>query len=224
MTVDFLFKFPTRQRRKKFFNVLDLYYNSLSGKHSYKFIISMDKDDVDMNNDRVKRKLNTYENLEYYFGDNKSKIEAINANMKNVENFKIIYNISDDMIPKEKNLDSIIYNDMMKYFRNLDGCLHYNDGRVGKRLNTLVIMGKKLYDYFGYVYHPDYKSLWCDNEFHTITKQMKKTKYIDRVIVRHEWPGANGDKLYRRNENLYTRDKKIFEKRRLLGFPKKSIL
>lgn len=75
------------------------------------------------------------------------------------------------MIPCQKGYDNIIAVNMNKYFPNMDGALHFNDGRVGNSLFTLSIMGKKLYDQFGYIYHPDYKYTYCDNEFHLVVKK-----------------------------------------------------
>jgi hypothetical protein len=221
--VDFLFKFPTRSRKRKFFTVLDRYYEYMSGEYSFRFIVTMDNDDKAMRIGSTRNRLDEYKHLDYYYGPNKTKIQAINANMDQAPDFKILFLVSDDMVPQVRDFDRLIMKHMKKHFPDFFGALHYNDGRVGKQVNTLSIMGKPLYDYFGYIYHPDYKSLWCDNEFHDVTKQMGKTQYIDKIIVKHEWPGANGDPLYRRNENLYTRDKKVYEKRANLGFPQESI-
>lgn len=218
-----LIKFPTRQRRRKFFKTLDKYYNLLSGKHKVHFLISMDKDDHEMNNSTVRDILKTKPYLNYVYGNNKTKIQAINNDMQHAGNWEICLLASDDMLVQSMNYDDTIATDMKTYFPNYDGALHYNDGRVGERVCTLSIMGFRLYKYFGYIYHPDYKSVWCDNEFTEVTKQMRKIKYINRIIVRHVWPGANGDPLYRRNENLFARDKKMFEKRKSMGFPMESV-
>jgi len=221
--VNILIKFPTRQRRRKFFKVLDKYYDLLSGKHKVNFLISMDKDDHEMNCSSARGLLNAKPHLDYFYGNNKTKIEAINNDMQHAGDYQVVFLASDDMIPQSKNYDDTIVTDMKTYFPNYDGALHYNDGRVKERVCTLSIMGFKLYKYFGYIYHPDYKSLWCDNEYTEVTRQMKKIKYIDRVIVKHVWPGANGDPLYRRNENLFSRDKKMFEKRKSMGFPMEKV-
>jgi len=221
--IDFLFKFPTRSRPIKFKKVLDKYYNLLSGNNTYKFVISMDKDDHTMNNSRMMGYLKSKPNLDFYYRNNTTKIEAVNSDLEKYTDYKAIFLISDDMIVQSKNYDDTIVSDMKTYFPNYDGALHYNDGRVQERVCTLSIMGFRLYEYFGYIYHPDYKSLWCDNEYTEVTKQMRKIKYINRVIVKHVWPGANGDPLYRRNENLFARDKKMFEKRKSMGFPMEKV-
>jgi hypothetical protein len=150
-------------------------------------------------------------------------VQAINANM-NDRNFDVVLLASDDMVPAIEGYDDIICTKMQEHFPNLDGCLHFNDGRVGRELNTLTIMGKKMYDHFGYIYHPDYVSLWCDNEFHDVTVAMGKSVYIDQVIIRHAWIDVTGhDSLHRHNESYHGKDKRVYEKRRNAGYPKASI-
>jgi hypothetical protein len=215
-----LIKFPTRGRKDKFFNVLDLYINYLEDTYNYKVIVSCDNDDLSMNNDEVISKLKTYKNLEYYFSDNKSKIEAINANLEN-EEFDILLLASDDMIPQFEGYDMIIRAMMMKNYSDTDGVLWFNDGYQAKNLNTLCILGKKYYHRFGYIYHPSYISLWCDNEFTEIAQSLKKQTYIPQVIIKHEhpvWKGEKWDDVQIKNDSFNNRDKENFIKRKQNNF------
>jgi hypothetical protein len=218
-----LIKFPTRFREKKFRNTLDRYYKFLSGKHDYEFIISMNENDPSMNNIKMKKYLLNKENLKYFYGKFRNKVEAINGNLDNVD-FDVLLLASDDMIPIVKGYDDIIMKNMKKYFSNTDGVLHFNDGRRGKRLNTLSIMGKKFYDRFGYIYHPDYTSFYCDDEFTEVTKKMKKCRYINQVIIRHSWVEYTGkDFSYMRNLKYMHLDQRVYAKRKKRGFPKSRI-
>lgn len=210
-----LIKFPTRNRREKFFEVLDIYYDLLQDINSTKFVITCDEDDLSMNNDEVKEKLSKYLNLDVYYGNNKSKIEAINANLEN-ENFDILLLASDDMIPQIKGYDNVIRDNMRKYYPDTDGVLWFNDGYQKNRLNTLCILGKKYYNRFNYIYHPNYKSLWCDNEFTQVSYALRKVTYFDSVIIKHCHPvviGEKADELYEKNDSFHDEDKIIFEKR-----------
>lgn len=224
----FLFKYPSRSRPNTFQKILDRYYNFLSGKHKYEFIVSLDEDDVTMNNNAMKDFLNKKDGLSYYYGINKSKVQAINANMdKAKSDWDILFLISDDMTPKVKGFDDIIAQNMSNFFPEKDGFLHYNDGRVGKRLATLTVMGRKMYDNWGYIYNPDYISLFCDNEQTDVAKSIKKYKYFDIVLAQHDWHGGRNDHsrdaLYTRNESYFGIDKKMYEKRKKYGFPKNSV-
>ncbi|MFW6130275.1 MAG: hypothetical protein ACOC56_03750 [Atribacterota bacterium] len=222
---EIIFKYPTRGRFNLFKKTLSKYKNMLSNDHSYRFIISMDNNDRNMNNDNVKSFLENQDNLDFYYNNSRTKVEAVNSNMSLDYDWNILVLVSDDMIPQVNGYDNIICNSMKKYFPRLDGALHFNDGRVGRKLLTLSIMGKKLYDYFGYIYHPDYISLWCDNEFFKVVTKKKKVKYIDKVIISHEWTKHTGkDKLHVRNESFYKRDRKVYLMRQRRGFPKHSVV
>lgn len=224
---DLLIKMPTRGRPDKFRNQFDRYYNMLSGELKVKFVVSMDSDDRAMNNEDMKWWLSSAngnrQNIFFYYGDSKTKVQAINADMGSHNDWKILLLASDDMSPIQKGYDKIIYDDMMKHYPDLNGALHYSDGRVGNRLITLSIMGKPMYDYFGYIYHPSYTSLFCDNEFHDSVYAMGKAVYIDKVIIKHEWIDYTGkDSLHIRNESFYGKDGQNYERRKRLRFNPKS--
>lgn len=218
----FLFKYPSRSRPEMFAQTFLKWYSMLSKKHEYTFLITLDIDDETMNTPRIQEVLNKPSVILKY-GEHKSKVEAINADIDSVDGFDILVLVSDDMIPQVNGYDDIIASNMVKHFPDYSGCLHFNDGRVGRRLNTLSILGKKLYDQLGYIYHPDYISLWCDNEFQQVTESMNKSVYIDTVIVKHDWESLHRDPLNSRNEAFYFRDKAIFDARKNAGFPKERI-
>lgn len=215
-----LLKYPTRQRPQQFKETLNKYYDMLSGKVEFQFFISVDNDDPTMNNPEMKSFMESNRNLSYYFGDNKTKIQAVNADMDKVQPFDVLLLLSDDMLPKVVGYDKIICDDMLKHFSNLDGVLHYNDGECGKRLNTLSIMGSEFYKEYGYIYYPEYRSFYCDNEFTEVTYRTKKAVYIDKVIIEHQ-KRTNmraPDSLYRRNSRENSFDKQLFAKRKANDF------
>ena len=69
-------------------------------------------------------------------------------------------------------------------YPDTDGVLWFNDGFQGNRLNTLCILGKKYYERFNYIYHPDYISLYCDEEQTNVARNMNKM--VDLVIKNRE--------------------------------------
>jgi hypothetical protein len=219
----FLLKYPTKGRADLFKSTFSKYNELLSGKHDIQWVVTMNVDDRSMNNQPMREWLDAQKNVLYCFGESRCKVEAINANMEN-QAFDILVLISDDMIPDVAGYDDIIAQNMEKHFPDLSGCLHFNDGRVGESLNTLSIMGKGLYDRFGYIYHSDYRSLWCDNEYTDVTRTMNKTAWVDQIIIRHAWVDATGnDALHTRNEAYFESDKTTFIARRTKGFPKETI-
>lgn len=222
--LNILIKFPTRSRSTQFFQQLDNYYSKLSGNTNVKFLISCDSDDTDMHNSKAIEKLKSYKNLYFYFGNNTTKMEAINADVEKHLDFDILLLASDDMTPVAQNYDKIISDNMLANFPDLDGVLHFNDGVVGETLNTLCILGKKYYDRFNYIYYPGYISVACDVEFMLVSQLLGKVKYIDQVIIRHDHPSVKGgfkkDALFVRNEckEYLMHDKEVMQTRKAQNF------
>lgn len=187
MTMTVLVKFPTRGRPDRFFPVLDRYYYGSKKKNATKFLVSCDLDDPSMNNDTVRQKFSQYQNLEVCYGNSKTKIEAVNADMDKAGEYDILLLASDDMIPEERGYDEIIRGRMEELYPDTDGVLWFFDG-YRKDFNTLCILGRKYYERFGYIYHPDYKSFWSDNEFTEVATSLGKQTFIDKVIIRHVHP------------------------------------
>jgi hypothetical protein len=183
-----LVKFPTRGRPDKFFTVLDRYYYGAKRKELTSFLITCDHDDISMNNEAVRQRLQqNYKGMTVVFGHSKSKIEAVNADMTHAPEYDIILLASDDMVPEEKGYDEIIRQKMTELYPDTDGVLWFFDG-YRRDFNTLCILGKKYYERFGYIYHPSYKSFWCDNEFTDVANQLGKQTFIDKTIIRHVHP------------------------------------
>jgi hypothetical protein len=95
------------------------------------------------------------------------------------------------MTPIVKGYDNIIRNNMKTHYPDTDGVLWFNDGYQGQNLNTLCILGRKYYQRFGYIYCPEYKSLWCDNEFMDQANLLGRQIYFHETIIKHEHPANN---------------------------------
>ena len=218
-----LFKYPTRARPNWFKNTLLTYYGMMSKYCDFEFLVTCDIDDDLMNNPTMRAFMDKMPNLVYSFGSHSNKIAACNADMELVKDWDILVLVSDDMIPAVKNFDNTIVQMMKMHYPDTDGALHFNDGFLGKdRTITLSIMGRKMYERFDYVYHPDYKSFFCDNEFTDVVYALKRCHYDSFVVIKHEWKGdgKNKDDLYRRNSSMGSPDKVTYQRRKAAGFPK----
>lgn len=219
-----LIKLTSRSRPEKFFRALDN-VNIMSRGSKWRVWATLDEDDRSMNNESVRDRLTKYPNLYYNFGKSKNKIDAINRDMDMVGEWDILINMSDDQIFVEEAFDKIIERDMAEHFPDLDGFLHYNDNQQRANVPTMSIMGKKYYDRFGYIYNPEYQSLWCDVEAMDVAKLLGRWKYMgdDKVIFHHlhpAWGKAEWDDQYRKTEStsMWVYDEAVYKRRKQFNF------
>ena len=219
------FKYPTRERPQQFKRTFDLYTDMLSKKHDYHFVVSMDSDDTTMNNDDIKKYLDEKRKtvqIEYYYGTLKNKIDAVNRDMI-APAFNVLVLISDDMIPQLHGYDDFIVQCFRTHYPDYDGMLNFNDGlrKDWPELCTLTIYGNKYYERFGYIYNPEYVSVYCDREQTEVGRLLNKIQDIDRVIIKHEWTSSVfNDDLRRRTEStdVYKVDEETYNRRRTTMF------
>ena len=226
-----LVQLPTFARAEKFLRVLDLYIETASSHNDVVFNINCDIEDETMTDEYVKERMkyifskkpNVKGNI--WYDSDTEKISAINDHIDGID-FDILVCASDDMVPKVHSWDQEIVIAMNNHFPELDGCVHFDDGNTHGKLITFSILGRKLYDHFGYIYHPDYKSLYCDDEFTQVVRGMGKEKYIDKVIITHEHYSVKGtqnegefDLAAQKTLHYSGRDQYVFNTRKELGFP-----
>ena len=212
-------KFPTRNRPEKFKSVFTRYLTFLSGRNDVRFIITMDEDDPTMNNPEMQQWLSTRAQnaqIECFYGHSKSKIQACNANLEGVDG-DVLLLASDDMVPVQMGYDDIIFSAFQNTFPDFDGAIKFWDGLRPKEdaLMTLTVMGFPLYKQFGYIYNPEYKSLYCDNEQTQVCATLNKLRRCDLCIIQHQWTSEPFDTLHARNENaeMYGVDGETFKRR-----------
>lgn len=216
-----LIKFPSRERKTQFFTVLNR-AQRLRMRTNTRFLITLDSNDASMNNDQVRHVMDMWGNLKYIYGESKGKVDAINRDMEQAEDFDILLLLSDDMVPMVQGYDRIIVEQFEKNFPDTDGVLWLNDGYVGNRLNTIVCMGRKYYERFSFIYDNDYKSLFCDNEFTDISVKLNKYVYISQILIEHIHPmnvrTTPMDGLYRRNDKYFLEDQITYKRRKANNF------
>jgi hypothetical protein len=206
------FKLATRSRPIKAKAAID---NIIANCNSmnYTILVSIDVDDLTMKNFKYKD-----DNVFIIKGTSKNKIDAINRDMDIFEGWKILINTSDDMVFNIRGFDEIIRQDFNGYY---DQVLHYSDGYQKGNLMTMSIMGVDYYKRFNYIYHPDYKSLWCDMEATEVAHMLNKYKYMgdEKQLFTHmhpAWGLAEFDDQYRKTESheVNNHDKALFNYRK----------
>lgn len=194
-----LIKLPSRERVEKFFAALDNITNNIR-TDNYEILASLDIDDGVMTTEGVKAALQQYPKVTAVWGTSKTKVEAVNADIWMIKGWAIIIVVSDDMFFTKKHFDDNIF----KAADGFSGLIHFPDGHANERLCTLPIMTKDYYDLFGYIYHPDFKSVYCDNFQQDVAIKLGKYKFVNENIVQHQnpiWGYGQPDALFRRNEN-----------------------
>lgn len=210
-----LIKFPSRGRPKKFKETLECYLNFASKKHDINFVCSFDQDDELMNTKEIRDYLDQYNFVKYFYGYSQNKVEAINANIDD-QIFDILILAADDLFPCQANYDDIIVSDMKKFHPDEDGCLHYMNPSWEERLDIGCIMTYKYYKRFNYIYHPSYKTIFCDNEYMKVAKILGKHIYIPNQIFNHLYvisdPTANKNWVFNNEDekNFYNREQNNF--------------
>lgn len=214
-----LFNFASRSRPDKFFETLDNIVQNCAS-NDYFIVCKLDEDDAIMTDAYVRRRLLTYPKIVVKWGVSTSKIHAINRDLNDgdLSTWSILINMSDDMKWGTFGFDDIIRQHMPV---NLDGFLHVPDDYAQDRVCTTSIIGYRYYQRDMYVYHPDYYSMWCDDEATEIAKARGCYAMVAGIQLEHlhytNMGKAGKDALYRRNDT-YLADKKIYEERKARGF------
>ncbi len=220
-----LVRMPTRGRPEQALSVL-AQYRSRAAEH-VKIEVVIDEDDSSMNNTQVLQRLCELDCV-VSIERNRSKIEAVNGGR--VDDWAVLVLASDDMVPIVDGYDQRILDAMCRHFPLLDGAVYFDDGYnrdhalPGKPvLCTLPIMGRHLYEQFGYVYYPGYGSLYSDNEQTELLSSMRRIAFVDECIIEHKHHAAGKaafDELYKFNDDKFgNADKRLFEERSKMQRP-----
>ena len=211
-----LFNFASRSRPERLKNVIINLIDNLEDLVNFKILISIDDDDELTNNAFFLKSLIPHEysnNIFIFSSPRKDKIDAINRDVNKISDWDILVNCSDDFEFILYGFDNLIRDKFNELYDDLDGCLHFSDGIHFDDLCTHSVIGKKYYERFNYVFHPKYKSFYCDNEFTEVAKQLEKITYIPLQFYNHLhyslFSNILMDELYITNEKFSDIDKEL---------------
>lgn len=204
-----LYKLASRSRPIQFFATLD---NIISNAvhEDYIILCSLDIDDDSMTHPEIKGRIQAYgDKVHAYWGFSGSKIAAINRDIPFVYEWDILVNVSDDQRFMYKGFDM----DIIEAFEGFSGLAHFVDiHRPG--ICTMSIIDRDYYHVDGFIYHPSFMSVYCDNFQQEIAKKRNRYKFINTPIFTHyHFRNGNGvkDEQMERTESdeMYTRDRKV---------------
>lgn len=222
-----LIKYASRSRPQRFFEGLHSIIDLAADPEHLSIQCILDQDDVTMNADDVKTRIKvfllttqwSYDRCFFDYGHSKSKIDAINRPILPHIHWDILVNFSDDMRFTVFGWDQII----REGFRcnGEDLFLHYPDSTARNSLPTMSVMDRAYFERDGYIYHPSYLSLWCDNEAQDVAKMRGRYRYMGIQIFDHFHPAYGHvpwDPQYERQQAYWGEDEKNYYHRKSKNF------
>lgn len=223
-----LYKYASRSRPERFFEGLHNLIDLQADRANYTVFCCLDKDDQAMcydgyPNDRFQMELemNTdkFKHVIFDLGHSQSKIHAINRAAPDSIPWDILVNFSDDMRFQVYGYDQLIREHIREH--GPDVFLHYPDSTAGFALPTMSIMDRVYFERDGYIYHPSYSSLWCDNEVLDIAKMRGRYFYMGTQIFDHFHPAYGHvpwDEQYSRQQAFWNEDEQNYYNRKAKNF------
>lgn len=193
--------YASRSRPDKFFAALDNIF-SLSFLHNFEIIAALDYDDPIMNNDEVRERLLWYHpKVKPYYGISTGKVNAINREIGNIsKDTSIVCCHSDDMVFIKRNYDL----DIIEAFKNFSGLVHFPD-QVKRKLCTYAMLSKDYLDLDGWIYHPKFISVYCDDFQQQLAIKRGRYKFVDKKILEHRhhfWGFGPQDELSKQTDSM----------------------
>lgn len=204
---------PSRGRAEKAFKTCEQWLDS-AGAHC-QYLLSIDSDDPQK--ELYHDLFSDYPIFEY---DNKSVVEATNRIAKIATEDIFIYASDDFVAPKNwavdvrKEFEGVTEPMLLK----VDDCLQKFDVPV----LTIPIMNRALYERLGYFWHPEYKSMFCDEDLYWTARKLGALKFAPHLKFPHEHVSVGkspDDDTYRNSAKNWDQGKALFAKRKAAGFP-----
>jgi hypothetical protein len=178
-------------------------------------IVSIDSDDP-----KWQEYVKTYYTYTVLINNNTSVVEATNHAAKQAKGDILLY-LSDDFkcFPNwGKAVEAEFANYSGPTLIKVDDCLQ----KFHVPVLTIPIMNRELYTKLGYFFHPDFKSMFCDEHLYWKTMQLGALKFAPHLKFEHchvSVGKAQDDETYRRSAKNWEQGKAMFAKHKSAGFP-----
>lgn len=211
-----LIKLTTRSRPKRAFEVIQSVINNSSNQNFY-IMCTVDEDDL--TKEELKQLCEEYP-VNFFEGQSKNKVDAINRDVQRFPFWDILVNLSDDTKIIRNGFDEIIRKNMYNTFPDLDGVLHFPDGNRSD-LMTVSVIGRTYFMRDRYIYWHEYENLFCDNESMEVARMRGRYMYVGEELFDHLHPAWNKslwDSQYTKTEGTFGSDGEIFNRRKQINF------
>jgi hypothetical protein len=211
-----LIKIATNNKLDKFMVAWEDYLSKVQNKENTYFLVTLEKDDQAAN--VIFNHLKNTPNTTVIIGNSKSKIDAINRDIKEfskLNDWDVLVVANTETTPALIGFDESIREKFYE-LKTTDCALFSNDGFLGNSLNTIPIMGRKYYNRFGYVYSDEYKSVFYHEEYTDLANKLNKLIYCEKSLIKRKFVLPS----YSKNQ-ICEIDRNTFEKRKKrAGIPK----
>lgn len=178
---------PSRGRVRESWNCIMTWVGLMSPYNEIEYILSLDRDDsekymrvVEQAVDRIK--------LKVVIGSNSNVVQALNRGACQATGDVLIYVSDDFLCPSNWDLE---IQEAVKG-RGNDWLLLVNDG-IQKHTATILIESKAYYDRFGYMYYPDYISMWADPDATEVARRSGKLiNATESLLFKHNHYSVGG--------------------------------
>jgi hypothetical protein len=191
---------PSRGRPERARKAYDILKSRAS--EPFEYILSVDEDD-----EKLSRYVELFKGLDVVIGVNRSMIDAAQAGLAQATG-RILMIFSDDFEAMPQGWDKSINRVTAgKEFFNLK----IYDG-IHKWICTIPIIDRKLYEYLGHVYNPEYRHMFGDTELAAICDLMGVTLYHNEIKFPHNQFTLknNPDAINHRNNSFWGRDMEVY--------------
>ena len=204
---------PSRERQEMAARAIGEWLGNASGTHAYEYLLSIDHDDDAEGYGRLADR----HRVRLLVGRNRSVVDAANAAARAATG-EVLIVVSDDF-GCPRHWDAALA-DVLGSRRDVAVLVH--DGIEG-RILTLPIVGRGLYAELGWLYHPGYVSMFCDDDLTQAAAVRGKLVDARHLVFPHRhYSTGQGtiDATYaRENSNhAWWQGWRTFEKRRLEAF------
>lgn len=160
---------PSRNRPQQAYNTMQRWIGNADNQIEY--ILSIDSSDIEI----ARYTVNALPGTKFCVHDNKSAIEAIN-NAAKVATGDLLIVVSDDTDCPE-HWDSLL---LGLLYDKSDFVAKVDDG-LQPTLVTMPVMDRVYYERYGYIYHPDFLHMHCDEELTCVA--LMTGKYIKLPLI-----------------------------------------
>lgn len=210
---------PSRGRPELARETANYWYYRASDPTKVEYILSIDNSDPKKWDYKDRYSEILWPRKKFLLNDNHSVVQATNHAAKQSEG-KILLYLSDDFHcpPEWDRLIRLKTKDITNpWLLKVDDCYQ----RFDKDVLTIPIMSRSLYDTMGYFWHPEYYSMFVDQDLYWTAKNLNAIVMAGDLKFEHMHPVAGKgkhDETYSRSTNNWNQGKELYAKRQMTGF------